>query len=58
MSQTNTRVGDIPVLAGEDLTGRMIPVRIERAFPHCLWGRSLKETPISSGSKGEDHHDA
>ena len=38
--------------------GRLIPVRIEAAFPHSLRGRPIDGGPPRSGAKGEESHAA
>ncbi len=43
----------------EMLTGRLLPIMIEKAMPHCLWGRpSTPEDQIRLQGKGERTHAA
>ncbi len=39
----------------ENLTGRLVGVKIEKALPHSLWGKTVCVEPEALGSKGETY---
>jgi tRNA-2-methylthio-N6-dimethylallyladenosine synthase len=43
---------------GESLTGKMVKVFIEKAFPHSLWGKTIDVKPKARGLKGEKSYAA
>jgi len=45
--------GDDAVSCDEIIIGRMVNVRIVKAFSHSLWGEPVSIEPISFGSRGE-----
>jgi tRNA-2-methylthio-N6-dimethylallyladenosine synthase len=44
--------------SGEVLTGNLVHVRIDKAFSHSLWGKSVKIDPVTIDWKGVESHAA
>ena len=49
---------DEPAAASENLTGKMIGVRIEKGFSHSLLGRVINVEPSAGGLKGVENYAA
>jgi len=49
---------DEPAAANENLTGKMIGVRIEKGFSHSLLGRVINVEPSAEGLKGVENYAA
>ncbi len=50
--------GDDCTPSDETLIGKLMFVRIEKSFPHSLWGRSLRVEPTAFFLKGEENYAA
>ena len=49
---------DNPESCGDIFAGKSVNIRIEKAFPHSLWGRPVGKNPIAAGMKGEESYAA
>lgn len=54
----NFSVDEHACLAGDDLTGRMMDIKIEKAFSHSLWGRPVDGKTDLSDAEGENRYHA
>ncbi len=52
------QVDDEDMALDENLTGKMVNVRIEKAFSHSLWGRIVKIEQTPLGLKGDESYAA
>ncbi len=50
--------GDIPGSCGDIFAGKIVHVKIDKAYAHSLWGKPVAIEPSAQGSKGEKSYAA